>query len=72
MEEKVPKEENEDVTLVTSFLTMKENALIEGNLPEMMTTTSSGGKGIKGTTGSKERGRLPMIKVEMGNLSRGQ
>ena len=46
--------------------------LIEGTLPEMMKTTTSRGMEIKGTTGSKERGRLPLIEVEMGNLSRGQ
>ena len=36
----------------------------------MMTTTTSREMEIKGTTGLKEKGRLPLIKVEMGNLSR--
>ena len=27
---------------------------------------------MAGTTGSKEKGRLPLIVMEMGNLSRGQ
>jgi len=42
----------------------------KGTLPEMMTTTTtttttSVGMEIKGTTGSKERGRLPLIEMEM-------
>ena len=36
----------------------------------MMTTTTR--EGMAGTTGSKEKGRLPLIVVEMANLSRGQ
>ena len=40
--------------------------------PRMMTTTTTGGMEIKGTTGSKERGRLPLVTMEMGNLSKGQ
>ena len=72
MEERVPTDQKNDVTLVTSLVTMQESAPIEGTLLEMMTTTTSGGMEIKGTTGSKERRRLPPIKVEMGNLSRGQ
>ena len=51
-------------------VTMQESALIEGTLPGMMTTTTR--EGMVGTTGSKEKGRLPLIVVEMGNLSRGQ
>ena len=74
MEEQVPKKEKKDVTLVTGLVTMQESALIEGTLPDMMTTTTSGGMEIKGTTGSKERGRLPLIEMEMVmlNLSKGQ
>ena len=77
MEEWVPKEGREDVTIVTSLVTMLESALIKGTLPEMMITTTrttSGGMEIKGTTGSKERGILPLIEMEMEmvNLSRGQ
>ena len=34
-------------------------------------TTTTGGMTIKGTPGSKERGRLPLA-MEMGNLSKGQ
>ena len=71
MVERGPKEGRQDVTLVTSLVTMQESALIEGTLPGMMTTTP-GGMAIKGTIGSKEKGRLPLIVVEMGNLSRGQ
>ena len=36
----------------------------------MMTTTITGGMEIKGTTRSKERGRIPL--VEMGNLTKGR
>ena len=51
MEERVPKEEKEDVKLVTSLVTMQESAPIEGTLVEMMRiTTTSGGMTIKGTT----------------------
>ena len=76
MEERVPKEETEDVTLVTNLVTMQESAPIKGTLPKMMTTTTtitSGGV-IKETISSKERGRLPLIKIEMEmvNLSSGQ
>ena len=52
LEERVPKEEKEDYTLVTSLVTMKESALIEGTIPNMMTTTTSRGMEIKGITGS--------------------
>ena len=72
MEDQGPKEGREDVTLVTILVTMQESALIEGTLPGMMTTTTPGGMAIKGTTSSKEKGRLPLIVVEIGNLSRGQ
>ena len=75
MEEWVPKEEREDVTIETSLVNMQENAPIKWTLPDMMTTTiikTSEGMEIKGTTGSKERGRLPMIEVEMANLSKVQ
>ena len=72
MEERRPKEGREDVTPVTSLVTMQESALIEGTLPGMMTTKTPGGMAIKGTIGSKEKGRLPLIVVEIGNLSRGQ
>ena len=66
-----------DVIIVTSLVTMLESAPIKGTLPEMMTTTTtttSGGMEIKETTSSKERGRLPLIEMEMEmvNLSRGQ
>ena len=70
MVERGPKEGREDVTLVTSLVTMQESALIEGTFPGMMTTTTR--EGMAGTTGSKEKGRLPLIVMEMGNLSRGQ
>ena len=70
MEERGPKEGREDVTPVTSLVNMQESALIEGTLPGMMTTTTR--EGMAGTTSSKEKGRLPLIVVEMGNLSRGQ
>ena len=69
MVERGPNEGREDVTLVTRLVTMQESALIEGTLPRMMTTTR---EGMAGTTGSKEKGRLPLIIVEIGNLSRGQ
>ena len=72
MEKRGPKEGREDVTLVTSLVTMQESALIEGTLPWMMTTINPRGMEIKGLTCSKEKGRLPLIIVEMGNLSRGQ
>ena len=60
----------EDVTLVTILVTKQESALIKGTLLGMMTTTTR--EGMVGTTGSKEKGRLPLIIVEMGNLSKGQ
>ena len=69
MVERGPKEGREDVTFVTRLVTMQESALIEGTLLGMMTTTTR--EGMAGTTGSKEKGRLPLIVVEMGNLSRG-
>ena len=47
-----------------------ENALSRRILPMMMITTTTGGMAIKGTTSSKERGRLPLAK--MGNLSKGR
>ena len=77
MEERVPKEGRVDVTIVAGLVTMLESVQIKGTLLEMMTTrttTTSGGMEIKGTTSSKERGRLPLIeiKMEMVNLSRGQ
>ena len=77
MVERGPKEGREDVTLVTSLVTMQENAQIKGTLPDIITTTTiktSEGMEIKGTTSSKERGRLPLIEMEMEivNLSRGQ
>ena len=55
---------------------MQENVPIKGTLPDMMTTKkieTSEGMEIKGTTGSKERGRLLLIEMEMEmvNLSRG-
>ena len=65
-----PKEGREDVTLVTRLVTMQESDLIEGTLPGIMTTTTR--ERMAGTTASKEKGRLPLIVVEMGNLSRGQ
>ena len=49
---------------------MQESALIEGTLLGMMTTTTR--EEMVGATSSKEKGRLPLIVVEMGNLSRGQ
>ena len=70
MVERGPKEGREDVTLVTRPVTMQGSALIEGTLPRMMKTTIR--EGMAGTTGSKEKGRLPLIVMEMGNLSRGQ
>lgn len=42
MEERGPNEGKEDVTLVTSLVTMKESAPLEGTLPWMMTTTTLG------------------------------
>ena len=77
IEEQVPKEEREDITTVTSLVTMQENATIKGTIPNMMNTTAIKtleGMQIKGTIGSKERGRLPLIEMEMEivNLSRGQ
>ena len=70
MEERGPKEGREDVTLVTSLVTMQESALIEGTLPGIMTTKTR--EGMAGKMGSMEEGRLPLIVVEMGNLSRGK
>ena len=72
MEEQEPKEGKEDVSHVTRPTTMLENALIKRILLGMMTTTTTEGMTIKGTTGSKERGRLPLVIMEMGNLSKGQ
>ena len=72
MVERGPKEGREDVTLVTSLVTMQKSALIEGTLPRMMTTTTQEGMAITRTTSSKEKGRIPLIVVEMGKLSRGQ
>ena len=46
MVERGPKEGREDVTLVTSLVTMQENALIEGTLLGMMTTTTREGMKI--------------------------
>ena len=57
-EEQGPKEKKESVTLVTSEVTMLENSLSRRILPMMMTTTI-GGMEIKGTIGSRGRGRLP-------------
>ena len=61
------------VTHVTRPTTMLENVVIRRILLGMMTTTTTTGRmAIKGTTGSKERGRLPLVAMEMGNLSKGQ
>ena len=68
-EEQGPKERRETVTLVIGQFTMLENALSRRILPMVMTTTTGGMK-IKGTTGSREKGRLPP--AEMINLSKGQ
>ena len=69
-EEQGPKGRKANVTHVTRSATMLENALSRRILLMMMTTTTAGGMAIKGTTGSKERGRLPL--VEMGNLTKGR
>ena len=69
-EEQGPKGRKENVTHVTRLATMLENALSRNTLLMMMITTTTEGMAIKGTTGSKERGRLPL--VEMGNLTKGQ
>ena len=71
MEEQGPKERKEDVTHVTRPTTMLENALIRRILLWMMKTTTIGGMAIKGTIGSMERGRLPLVAMGMGNLSKG-
>ena len=69
-EEQGPKERRASVTLVIGQVTMLENALSRRILPMVMTTTTTGGMAIKGTTSSRERGRLPPAK--MINLSKGQ
>ena len=68
-EEQGHKERRASVTLVIGQVTMLENVLSRRILPMVMTTTT-GGMEIKGTTGSRERGRLPP--AEMINLSKGQ
>ena len=68
MEDWDSKEGREHVTIVTRLVTMQESALIKGTLLGMMTTTTPGGMAIKGTTSSKEKGRLPLIVVEMGTF----
>ena len=69
-EEQGPRERKANVTHVTRPATMLENALSRRILLMMMITTTTGGIEIKGTTGSKERGSLPL--VEMGNLTKGR
>ena len=49
---------------------MLENVLSRRILPMVMITTTTRGMAIKGTTGSREKGRLPP--AEMINLSKGQ
>ena len=70
-EEQGPKGRKVNVTHVTRLATMSENALSRRILLMMM-RTSTGGMAIKGTTSSKERGRLPLVAMEIGNLSKGQ
>ena len=69
-EEQGPKERKASVTLVTSQVTMLENSLSRRILPMTMTTTTTGGMEINGTTGSRGRGRL--TPAEMVNLSKGR
>ena len=68
-EEHGPKERKENVTHVARPTTMLDNSISRRILLIMMTTKTTGGMTIKGKTGSKGRGRLPL--VEMGNLSKG-
>ena len=69
-EKQGPMERRASVSLVIGQDTMLENELSRRILLMMMTTTTTtGGMAIKGTTGSKGRGRLPL--AEMGNLSKG-
>ena len=42
---------------------MLENVLSKGILPIVMTTTTTEGMEIKGTTGSKEREKLPLAEI---------
>ena len=69
------KERRASASLVIGLVTMLENDLSRRILPMVMTTTTTGGMAIKGTTGSKERGRIPpaeMIKLskDQGTLGR--
>ena len=64
------KERRASVTLVIGQVTMLENVLSRRILLMIMTTTTTGGMAIKGTTGSRGRGRLPL--EEMVNLSKGR
>ena len=72
-EKQGPKERKASVTLVTSQVTMLENALSRRILPMMMTTTTTRGIAIKGTTGAttKERGILPLLDMVMVDLPKG-
>ena len=68
-EEQGPKERRASVSIVVGLVTMLENVLSRRIFPMVMTTTTTRGMAIKGTTGSRERGRLPP--TEMSNLSKG-
>ena len=68
-EEQGPRERKENVTHVTRLATMLENSLSRRILLMMMMTTTTGGMEIKGTTGSKGRGRLPLVEIR--NLTKG-
>ena len=61
-----PKERRASVSLVIGLVTMLENVLSRRILPIVMTTTTTKVMAIKGTTGSREKGRLPP--AEMINL----
>ena len=69
-EKQGPKGRKVNITRVTRPATMLENDLLRRILLMMMTKTTTGGMEIKGTIGSRERGRIPL--VEMINLSKGQ
>ena len=68
------KEEKEDTSIVAGLDILLESVLTKRILQEMMTTitTTTRAMAIKGTTGSttKERGMLPLLKMEMVVLPR--
>ena len=63
-EEQGPKKKKRaSVSLVIGQVIMLENVLSKGILPIVMTTTTTEGMEIKGTTGSKEREKLSPAEI---------